>query len=64
MLIISDSFDLKKELKKISHRDLRIALIPTMGALHEGHMQLIRKAKQHAQYVVVSLFVNLFVGPS
>ena len=58
MLIISDSFDLKKELKKISHRDLRIALIPTMGALHEGHMQLIRKAKQHAQYVVVSLFVN------
>lgn len=36
----------------------RIALVPTMGAFHEGHLSLIRRARQQADVVVVSLFVN------
>jgi pantoate--beta-alanine ligase len=50
--------DLRHHLHDARVADKRIAFVPTMGNLHEGHLQLIRLARQHADVVVASIFVN------
>ena len=50
--------DVQREVRKARGKGLRIGLVPTMGALHEGHASLIRAARAECGYVAVSLFVN------
>jgi pantoate--beta-alanine ligase len=49
---------LHRSLDSLRKRKATIALVPTMGALHDGHVSLVRLAKRRATKVVVSIFVN------
>ncbi len=49
---------LRRALDRLRARKATIALVPTMGALHDGHVSLVRLARRRASRVVVSIFVN------
>jgi len=49
---------LRRALESLRARKATVALVPTMGALHDGHLSLVRLAKRRAAKVVVSIFVN------
>lgn len=58
LTIVDNVTSLQQALVGAAKEGKRVALVPTMGALHAGHMSLVAAAKTLADYVVVSIFVN------
>jgi len=64
-LIISSVTDLRAHLADMRSQGSRIAFVPTMGNLHQGHLDLVAHAGERADHIVVSIFVNpMQFGPN
>jgi len=65
MITVDSVAGLREQMAKSRQGGKRIALVPTMGNLHAGHIHLMQEARQHAQAVVASIYVNpLQFGPN
>ncbi len=58
MILFKKSEPLTEHLQKLKNRKISLGFVPTMGALHNGHISLIKKAKIECDIVVCSIFVN------
>ena len=56
--IIRTAEVLRTEVERARKKGLSVGLVPTMGALHEGHLALVRQARRDCGIVIASLFVN------
>jgi pantoate--beta-alanine ligase len=58
-VLVTEQIDaLRAVIREHRQQGKRIAFVPTMGNLHNGHLTLVREAKNHADVVIVSIFVN------
>lgn len=58
MRVIHSPQEMQEAAATIKRKGARLALVPTMGCLHEGHLSLMRVARANAEKVIVSIFVN------
>ncbi|MBI3545451.1 MAG: pantoate--beta-alanine ligase [Gammaproteobacteria bacterium] len=58
MITVENIAVLKDQVARLRQGGKRVALVPTMGNLHEGHLRLMHEARQYAQVVVASIYVN------
>lgn len=58
MIVFNKRIDIQSHIKQLKDQGQSIGFVPTMGALHQGHLSLVSKAFEKNKYVVVSVFVN------
>jgi len=58
MQIIKEKAPLREVISKLKLEDSCIGFVPTMGALHNGHLSLVRQAATVCDVVIVSIFIN------